>query len=120
MSVEDMPKSADQQPELQKTETPAKPPTDDSEGLASRDLKTEEEAAKKRDQAKIAEVRASLGLEQAMEQGKTKQHLQEYLGLKEGDVEKVALLKAKNLPEQYRAQREALHDGQNRFAFELL
>src|SRR3972149_6830776 len=110
MGVEDGLKQIDQQPELPTVETHAKPPTDDSEGLAFRDLKAEEKVAKERDQAKIAEVRASLGLEQATEQGQIKQHLQEYLGLKEGAVERVALLKAKNLPEHYQAQREALRD----------
>jgi len=37
-------------------------------------------------------------------------HLQEYLGLKEGSVERIALLRAKDLPRNYQAQREALHD----------
>jgi hypothetical protein len=112
MGVEDGPKQIDQQPELPKVETPAKPQTDDSEGLASRDrdLEIKQVEAKKRDEAKIAEIRASLGLEQADDQKATKQHLQEYLGLKEGNVERVPLLKAKNLPEQYQAQRKALHD----------
>lgn len=110
MSVEEAPKPIDQQPELPKVETPAKPPVDDSEGLASRDLRTEEEAARKRDQVKITEVRASLGLEQAPEQNGIKQHLQEYLGLKEGAVERIGLLKAKDLPKNYQAQREDLHD----------
>ncbi|MBU0569715.1 hypothetical protein KKB40_02960 [Patescibacteria group bacterium] len=112
MSVEGEPKQIDQQPELPKVETPAKPQTDDSEGLASRDrdLEIKQAELKKRDEAKIAEIRASLGLEQAENQKATKQHLQEYLGLKESAVERVSLLKAKNLPEQYQAQREALHD----------
>lgn len=44
------------------------------------------------------------------EQGKIKQHLQEYLGLKEGAVERIGLLKAKNLPKNYQAQHETLHD----------
>lgn len=109
MNVEGAPKPIDQQPELPRVETPTKPP-DDSEGLASRDLKAEQAEAKKRDETKIAEIRASLGLEQAEDQKATKQHLQEYLGLKEGDVERVSLLKAKNLPEHYQIQREALHD----------
>jgi len=112
MSVDSEPTPIDQQPELPKIETHAKPQTDDSEGLASRDreLEIKQAEAKKRDDAKIAEIRASLGLEQAEDQKATKQHLREYLGLKEGDVERVSLLKAKNLPEQYQAQREALHD----------
>ena len=109
MGAEDGPKQIDQQPEMPKAETATKPPAD-PKGLASRDLKAEEKVARKRDQAKIAEVRASLGLEQVQESGGIKQHLQEYLGLKEGAVERIALLKAKNLPEHYQAQREALRD----------
>jgi len=109
MSVEDGLKPVDQQPEMPRVETPTKPP-DDSEELASRDLKAEEKAARERDQTIIAEVRASLGLEQAPERNDIKQHLEEYLGLKEGAVEKIGLLKAKDLPKNYQAQREALHD----------
>ena len=109
MGVEDGPKPIGQQPELPKVETSSRP-IDDSEGLASRDIKAEEKAARERGQAKITKVRASLGLEQEGDQKVTKQHLQKYLGLKEGDVERVSLLKAKNLPEQYQSQREALHD----------
>lgn len=110
MSVKEGPKQIDQQPGLSKVETLAKPPIDDSEGLASRDLKTEEEAVRKRDQAEISKVRDSLGLEQSPEQSGIKQHLQEYLGLKEGAVERIGLLKVVDLPKNYQAQREALHD----------
>lgn len=110
MNVEGELKPIDQQPELPKVETPAKPHIDDSEGLASRDLEAKQAEAKRRDEAKIAEIRASLGLEQATEQEQIKQHLQEYLGLKEGAVEKIGLLKAKELPKNYQSQREALHD----------
>lgn len=110
MSIEGGPKPVDQQPELPKAETPANPLTDDSERLASRDLEAKQAEAKKRDEAKIAEIRASLGLEQATEHREIKQHLQEYLGLKEGTVERIGLLKAKDLPENYQVQREALHD----------
>ena len=77
MGIEDGPKQIDQQPELPKIETPAKYPTDDLEGLASRDLEKEQAEAKKRDGAKISEIRASLGLEQVNDQKATKQHLQE-------------------------------------------
>lgn len=110
MGVDSEPTPIDQQPELPKVETPVKPPVDDSEGLASRDLKAEEKVARERDQTKIADVRASLGLEQSPDQSGIKKHLQEYLGLKEGAVERIGLLKAKDLPKNYQAQREALHD----------
>lgn len=112
MGVEDGLKQIDQQPELPKVEKPAKPQNDDSEGLASRDrdLEIKQAEPKKPDETKIAEIRASLVLEQAEDQIAIKKHLQEYLSLKEGDVERVTLLKAKNLPEQYQAQREVLHD----------
>ncbi|MBI2641866.1 hypothetical protein HYW87_04755 [Candidatus Roizmanbacteria bacterium] len=53
MNIEGALNPIDQQPELPKVEASVKPPVDDSEGLASRDLKAEE-AARKRDQAKIA------------------------------------------------------------------
>lgn len=108
MGIDSEPTPINQQPELPKVEAQTRPPVDDSEGLTSRNLKAEE--ARKRDQAKIAEVRDSLGLEQAKERNGIKQHLQEYLGLKEGAVEKIGLLKAKDLPKKYQAQREALHD----------
>ncbi len=110
MSIKNGPTQIDQQPELPKVETLTKPQNDESEGLDSYNLEREQEEVKKRDDAKIAEIRASLGLEQVEDQKATKQHLQEYLNLKEGDVERVSLLKAKNLPEQYQTQRETLHD----------
>ncbi len=112
MSVEGDPKQIDQQPELTKVEIPAKTPTDNSEGLASRDreIKVKETEAKKRDEAKMVEIRESLGLEQATGQEEIKKYLQEHLGLKEGAVERIGLLKAKDLPKNYQAQREALHD----------
>mgnify|MGYP000858049586 FL=1 len=110
MSIEDGPKQIDQQTELPKIETSTKPPVDDLEGLVSPILEREKVEAKKQDEAKIAEIRSSLGLEQTDDQKTTKQYLQEYLELKEGDVERVSLLKVKNLPEQYKSQREALHD----------
>lgn len=110
MSIEDGPKQIDQQPELPRVETSAEPRTDDSEGLTSRDLETEQAEAKKRNEAEIAEIEASLGLDQAQEQRTIKQHLQEYLGLKEGSIERIELLKAKNLPKNYQTQREALRD----------
>ncbi|PIR49244.1 hypothetical protein COU80_00655 [Candidatus Peregrinibacteria bacterium CG10_big_fil_rev_8_21_14_0_10_55_24] len=109
MSVEGKPKQIDQQPELPKVETSTKPPTD-SEKLASHNLEREQTKAKKQDDAKISEIRASLGLEQAEGGKTTNQHLQEYLGLQEGAVERVALLKAKNLPDHYQTQRKALRD----------
>lgn len=109
MSIEDGPKPLDHQPKVPRIETSTKPP-DDSEGLVSRDLEREQADAKKRDEAKITEIRASLGLEQATKQGQAKQHLQEYLGLKEDTVERIGLLKAKDLRKNYQAQREALHD----------
>lgn len=110
MSIEGEPKPNDQQPELPKVKTSIKPPVDDSEGLASRDLEAEKEVAKKQDEAKIAEIRTSLGLEQASEQNDIKQLLQEHLGIEQKDAERIELLKAKNLPKHYQAQREALHD----------
>lgn len=110
MSIEGESKLIDQQSELPKVETHTKPPVDDLEGLASRDLEAEKKVAKKMDQAKIAEVRASLGLEQVPEQDGVKQYLQEYLDIEQKNTERIELLKAKNLPGHYQAQREALHD----------
>ena len=51
-------------------------------------------------QAKIAGVRASRSLEHAHEHNSLKQHLQGYLGLKEGTVERIGLLKAKDVPKK--------------------
>jgi len=47
---------------------------------------------------------------QIEDQKVTKLNLQEYLDLKEGDAERVSLLKAKDLPGQYQTQRESLRD----------
>lgn len=47
---------------------------------------------------------------QAPEQNEIEQHLEEYLELKEGATEKIELLKAKDLPKKYQAEREFFHD----------
>ncbi|SRR6056297_1110442 len=88
MSIEDESKQINQQPELRGKKTPEKSPTADPERPIPRDLETE----------------------QAEDKKAIKQHLRECLGLKEGDAERVSLLKARNLPQQYQAQRKALHD----------
>lgn len=110
MSIESGSNQIDQQSELLKVETLSKPPANDSKGLVSCNLEKEQAEAKKQDEAKIVNIRDLLDLEQVEDQKATKQHLQEYLDLKEDDIERISLLKAKNLPEQYQAQREVLHD----------
>lgn len=87
MSIDREPMPTDQQPKLPKVEITVKSPNDDSEGLAYRDLKVEEETARKRDQ-----------------------YLQEYLGIEQKEVRRIELLKAKNLPEHYQSQRETFSD----------
>lgn len=48
--------------------------------------------------------------ENTTEQGRLKQFLQEYLELKEGDIERISLIKIKDLPQKYHTQREFLND----------
>lgn len=87
---------------------PAQNPNSDE--MASRELEEKIQAAKKLDDSKIAEILASLGLEQANATNDVKQHLQEYLDLKEGAIERIGLMKAKDLPKNYQSQREVFHD----------
>ena len=110
MGIKNEPKSIDQQPKHSKFETPRQTPINDSKELVSRALEEEQTATKKRDDAEIAKIRISLGLDQMPEQNRIKQHLQKRLCLKEGEIEKIELLKTKNLPGQYKTQHEALHD----------
>lgn len=49
-------------------------------------------------------------LEQSTNQNRIKKHLQEILNLNKEAVERIALLKAKDLPQQYQAQCEFLND----------
>lgn len=91
-------------------ETEQRQPVPESEGAAPRDLKAEERVAREQDQAKIAEIRATLGLEQVEGNRDLQKYLQEYLELKEGDVERIGLSKAKDLPKNYQEQRETLND----------
>ncbi len=65
---------------------------------------------KQHDNTKITEIKPSLELEHVNATKDLQQHLQEYLDLKERAIEKISLLKAKDLPKNYQAQREALHD----------
>jgi len=115
MNIEEKLKSINLQPEFLKVEEEkphAKTQINNSEGLIFRDLETKKSEAQKQDEANIAEIRASLGLEQALEleQNEIKQYLQEYLNLKKGAVEGIGLLKAKDLPKNYQTQRETFYD----------
>lgn len=56
------------------------------------------------------ELEARLLVEKAEEHGGVKRHLRDYLGLKEGDVERIEFLTVKDLPKNYQAQYEALDD----------
>jgi len=78
--------------------------------LASHKFNQEKDKAHENDQEELFKIRASLGLEQAGATKDLKQYLQEYLELKDGDAEKIGLLKAKDLPQNYQSQREALDD----------
>lgn len=49
-------------------------------------------------------------IDQQPKQNEIKQHLQKYLNLKDGAIERVKLLKVKDLPKNYQAQREAFND----------
>jgi len=66
MSIEDGPKTIDQQLGLPKAEIPAQSKADDS-NLISHDMERNKAESRKKDMAKIAEIRASLGLETAVE-----------------------------------------------------
>lgn len=101
--------SADQPSEQPQSEKSNQLNTD-SEKLASRDLTAENNAAKERDEIAIAKVRDSLGLEKSENNINLSQHLQEYLELKDSDVEKIGFLQAENLPQTYQTQREFLDD----------
>ena len=100
----------EQPPEQLKTEKSLIPENSDSKSLTSSNLEIEKEEAKIRDNAKISKIRASLKLENTNTKKDIQQHLQEYLELKKRVVERITLLKAKNLPKNYQTQREALHD----------
>lgn len=78
--------------------------------LSSVDLEKEQEMIKKEDAIKLAEIRASLGLEKFNPNKETQQYLKNYLELKDGDIERLGLLKTKDLPKNYQKQREALND----------
>ncbi len=54
--------------------------------------------------------RKSISSDSEIEKKDTQQHLQECLNLKEGIAEKISLFKASNLPKNYQAQRDILHD----------
>lgn len=78
--------------------------------LSSIDLEKEQKIMKKEDAIELAEIRASLGLEKSNSNQAIQQYLKNYLELKDGDIEKLELLKAKDLPKNYQKQLEALND----------
>ena len=74
------------------------------------DLAKEQEGIKKEDAIKLAEIRASLSLEKINPNKEAQQYLKNYLELKDADIERLILLKVKDLPKNYQKQREALND----------
>ncbi|EKE15953.1 MAG: hypothetical protein ACD_11C00070G0006 [uncultured bacterium] len=111
MNVEQGNPPMEQIPKQPRLEKPAIPQNPDLERMSSGNLEIDKETAKKRDDAKIAEIEASLGLEQTDRTEDLRQHLREQLDLKEGDVERIGLISVKELPKNYQTQREALHDA---------
>lgn len=107
MNSERNPEQIGQEPQPPKTEKREESAGNESDEPAIRDLEAEQAGARQQDEAKIAEVRASLGLEQVSQ---VKQILQECLDATEGAVERLELLKAKDLPENYQAELKALDD----------
>lgn len=101
MNIERILNPIHQQPEIPNDKNPSNP-VKKLNGLNCSDLKQND--------AKIAEIKASLNIEQTDKTKNLQQHLQKYLELKEDVVERIGLLKAKNLPKNYQAQREALYD----------
>ncbi|MBU0458181.1 hypothetical protein KJ652_05620 [Patescibacteria group bacterium] len=110
MHEDEEPTSIYQQPELPKAETHTKPNIDDSEGLDPNILNAEEEAAKTEDLAKISETRASLGLEPASGEADIKQYFIKDPRIEHDDVERINILKVKDLPEHYQTRLKALND----------
>ncbi len=74
------------------------------------DFNKEKEIAAQLDISKLAEARASLGLEQSDGKDDLRKYFKEYLELKEGDAEKIELIKAKELPRDYQEQLESFND----------
>ncbi len=110
MSVEGESKLTDQQSESIKTETPDEILTGGPTGLATFFLEKERLKANKQDESKKTQIRDELSGERVTERENIKKYLHEYLGFNEGDIEKIKLLEAMDLPQNYQAQREALHD----------
>ncbi len=78
--------------------------------LSSVDLEKEQQIIKKEDAIKLAEIRASLGSEKFNPNIETQKYLKNYLELDDSDIERLELLKAKDLPTNYQKQFEALND----------
>jgi len=107
MNIERELKPVDQQPESPKVEASEKNSSNNTVDSNPVNLKTEQE---KRDEAEIAEIRTSFGLEQESEKSEIKQYLKECFNIEKEDVDRIELLEIKNLPECYQPQREFLDD----------
>jgi len=114
MGVDQEPAPTEQRPELSRVERLSNPPVDDSKRVASFVIKAEEDAAeaaaRKRDQIKISEVKGSLALESASGENNIRQHFLTYRGVGQKDIERIQILKVKDLPGYYQSQREFLRD----------
>jgi hypothetical protein len=75
------------------------------------DLKVGENETRMNDQKKIAEIRADIDNKPRNSINETRRYLQQYLELKEGSVEEIELLSAKDLSGEYKTQRDFFNDS---------
>ena len=103
-----------EQPQEQSKEEKTQPQTSEEPAVEEQTARDPdaEKIAKEQDEARIAEIRASLGLaEKETPEKNTRQYLHEYLELKENDAEKIELLKAGDLEAGYKEQYKAMNDS---------
>lgn len=73
-------------------------------------INSTEEKPKIEDSQDLYNESGSSGLEEIQLKDEVRQYLERYLELKEGDVERVEILKVKDLPKEYQAQRKQFND----------
>jgi len=76
----------------------------------SLDLTKKKEMSAKQDAVALSEIRASLAPEKAKAKSDLQKYFQDYLELKEGDIERIELTKADDLPKNYQQQLESFND----------
>lgn len=103
-------KEKNNSPEKTKIEEKQISQNENFDDLTSIDLEKEKKELKNEDDKKITKIRSSIKAENPSLNKDPQQYLKNYLELRDRDIERIDLLKARDLPENYQKQFKTFND----------